>query len=80
MVKAIDWQSKTDQWLKDWRSIYPVPAATWLNDGRWQDEQTTATLTVPSKPGADPALEKIEADRLRSCTRYLPEVQSLQAG
>lgn len=30
------------------------------------DEQTTATLTVPSKPGRDPALEKIEADALKA--------------
>lgn len=65
MVKAIDWQSKTDQWLKDGGQFIPFPA-TWLNDGRWQDEQTTATVTVPSKPGRDPALEKIEADALKA--------------
>ena len=34
MVKAIGQQQKTDSWIK---GFVPNPA-TWLNDGRWQDE------------------------------------------
>lgn len=39
MVKAIEQQQKTDTWIK---GFVPNPA-TWLNDGRWQDE-VEATL------------------------------------
>ena len=43
------------------------------------DEQTTATLTVPSKPGRDPALEKIEADRARAAQPTLEQLAALAA-
>ncbi len=42
MLTAIAWQSKTEQWAKDGGKFIPFPA-TWLNDGRWQDEPTEAS-------------------------------------
>ena len=37
MLKAIAQQKNTDQWKKDNGQFIPMPA-TWLNQGRWQDE------------------------------------------
>jgi uncharacterized protein YdaU (DUF1376 family) len=37
MLLAIDKQKSTDQWKKDGGQFIPAPA-TWLNQGRWQDE------------------------------------------
>ena len=50
MLSAIAVQSKSDDWLKDAGKFIPYPA-TWLNDGRWQDEATA--ISTP-KPGPDP--------------------------
>lgn len=40
MLSAIDQQKSTDQWKKDGGQFIPAPA-TWLNQGRWQDEITS---------------------------------------
>ena len=40
MLSAIDQQKSTDQWKKDGGQFIPAPA-TWLNQGRWQDEVTS---------------------------------------
>jgi hypothetical protein len=40
MLKAIDWQRRTEEWQKDGGKFIPYPA-TWLNDARWEDEATT---------------------------------------
>lgn len=40
MVEAIAWQRQQEQWLRDGGQYIPNPA-TWLNQGRWQDEQPT---------------------------------------
>jgi len=40
MLKAIAQQKNTDQWKKDNGQFIPMPA-TWLNQGRWEDEVTT---------------------------------------
>jgi len=37
MLKAIAQQKNTDQWKKENGQFIPMPA-TWLNQGRWQDE------------------------------------------
>ena len=37
VLKALSWQTKSDQWLKDGGQFIPNPA-TYLNQGRWQDE------------------------------------------
>lgn len=43
MLKALDWQRKTEQWMKDSGSFIPH-ASTWLNQRRWEDEKTTVGL------------------------------------
>ena len=40
MLSSIDQQKATDQWKKDGGQFIPAPA-TWLNQGRWQDEVTS---------------------------------------
>jgi hypothetical protein len=37
---ALAWQRQQDQWLKDGGQFVPNPA-TWINEGRWQDEPST---------------------------------------
>lgn len=39
MVKAVEYQRSTAQWQKDNGRFIPNPA-TWLNQGRWEDENT----------------------------------------
>lgn len=38
VIKSLAWQIKCEQWIKDNGQFIPNPA-TYLNDGRWQDEQ-----------------------------------------
>jgi hypothetical protein len=45
MLSAIAKQKNTDQWKKDNGQYIPAPA-TWLNQGRWQDE----IVSVSSQP------------------------------
>ena len=48
MLSAIDQQKSTDQWKKDGGQFIPAPA-TWLNQGRWQDEITSVhQSTLPA--------------------------------
>ena len=55
LVPAIAKQKKSEQWRKDGGQYIPNPA-TWLNQGRWQDEitngksYTTAENYEPSAP------------------------------
>jgi hypothetical protein len=37
ILKALDWQTKSEQWLTEAGRYIPHPA-TWLNQGRWDDE------------------------------------------
>lgn len=37
MLSAIEWQKQSDQWTKNSGQYIPNPA-TWLNQGRWDDE------------------------------------------
>jgi hypothetical protein len=39
-IKALEWQKETEQWQKN---IIPNPA-TYINEGRWQDEPTMKGL------------------------------------
>ena len=39
MLKAIELQSESDAWQKNDGQYIPHPS-TWLNQGRWKDEQT----------------------------------------
>ena len=68
MLTAIAAQRLTKKWTDDAGQYIPNPA-TWINEGRWQDEGVSAvvtSVTVPSRTGQDPALARIEADRLRA--------------
>lgn len=46
ILTAIENQKKTDQWKKDGGIYIPHPA-TWLNQGRWEDE-----VIIPKKKTA----------------------------
>lgn len=48
MLAAIAEQAKSPQWVKDGGQYIPNPA-TWLNEGRWQDEPATN----PTASGSD---------------------------
>lgn len=39
IIEAIERQKTSDQWLKDCGRFIPHPA-TWLHQGRWDDETT----------------------------------------
>ena len=64
MLKAIEVQIRSDAWKKDGGQFIPYPA-TWLNQGRWEDEGVTVAL-APVNTGPDPALVKIEQDRAKA--------------
>lgn len=63
MIAAIREQVKTPDWQKDGGQFIPHPA-TWLNDGRWEDE--TAVDIAPVRTGPDPELARLEADRKKA--------------
>lgn len=43
ILQALDWQRDSEQWTKDGGQYIPNPA-TYLNQGRWQDEQRKAEI------------------------------------
>jgi len=49
IVKAIDDQSRGEQWRKEGGAFIPHPA-TWINEGRWLDQPAPAA--TPKKGGA----------------------------
>jgi uncharacterized protein YdaU (DUF1376 family) len=66
MCNAIHFQRRSVAWQKDGGQFIPNPA-TWLNQGRWQDEVSTFSFdlihqTTPTPPNQDAALRKIEED------------------
>ncbi len=67
MLNALGKQIPSDAWVKDGGQFIPNPA-TWLNQGRWQDEVTNFKpvdlihQTTPTPPNQDAALRKIEED------------------
>lgn len=45
IIAALAWQKQQDAWLRDGGQYVPNPA-TWINQGRWQDEpQTTPRIS-----------------------------------
>jgi len=67
MLNAIHFQKASDAWQKDGGQFIPNPA-TWLNQGRWQDEIVNfkpvdiVHMTTPTPKNYDAALRKIEED------------------
>lgn len=61
MIAAIEWQKQTDQWTKDNGQYIPNPA-TWLNQGRWEDEPLTPTVSqnanINRNPNASPNISQ----------------------
>ena len=57
ILQAVEYQRTSPQWTKDGGQYIPNPA-TWLNQGRWEDE-----VTGPVKPSWD--IIVIDHDRLR---------------
>lgn len=55
-------QVASDDWRRDGGQFIPYPAS-WLNGKRWQDEEIVTLAAEPDR-GPDPALEKIERDRI----------------
>lgn len=47
MIATLDWQRHCTDWTKDHGDFIPHPA-TWLNQGRWDDEPTEASGRPPS--------------------------------
>ena len=61
LVEAVNRQKQSDQWRRDKGQYIPNPA-TWLNQGRWEDELPSGGLSCPAAPksGADRLLDMIE--------------------
>ena len=49
LIAAIERQKQSQQWIKDDGQYIPNPA-TWLNQGRWEDE-VTPPRDIHAKPG-----------------------------
>lgn len=47
MLYTLGWQRQQADWLKDGGQFIPHPA-TWLNQGRWQDEPSNAPQVSPA--------------------------------
>ena len=58
MLASIRSQVQTVDWQKDGGQFIPHPT-TWLNEGRWQDEETAVPQVVR---GPDPELERIKRE------------------
>lgn len=63
MLQALEWQGRSPDWLKDRGRFVPHPA-TWLNQGRWQDEPSDATTPIVSDNTVQNLASQSEALRL----------------
>ena len=71
LVTAIKRQECSPQWSKDGGQYIPNPA-TWLNQGRWEDELTAAVM--PEPVGFIPGPEELEAMRRLQQSRRLVSI------
>lgn len=53
MITAIEWQKQTDQWTRENGRFIPNPA-TWINQGRWEDEPPSPTFSQNANGGGNP--------------------------
>ena len=65
LVSAIKRQECSPQWSKDDGQYIPNPA-TWLNQGRWEDEMTVSAPAVGFTPGVEEAATIARLRKLRS--------------
>lgn len=64
LLAAIDRQKQSDQWQKSGGQYIPNPA-TWLNQGRWEDELPTAGYQkIPTGSAGTAPLGSLERDAL----------------
>lgn len=63
MLKALREQAQSAQWQKDAGQFIPHPA-TWLNDGRWQDEDGVA-LAASANPQVAETRARLDAEEKR---------------
>lgn len=65
ILAALEWQVKSEAWTKDSGQYIPNPA-TYLNQGRWQDEPTiTRSNTIQASKGVQGTLARIDELRRR---------------
>lgn len=62
ILAALKWQVKSEQWMKDAGQFIPHPA-TWLNQGRWQDEPPDDSASPRAADRRLDPLRKIKAER-----------------
>jgi hypothetical protein len=55
MLATLKWQSESPDWQKENRKFVPHPA-TWLNEGRWEDEPSAAEEDDPDPYAGWPLL------------------------
>lgn len=67
LLTAIEQQKCSRQWQEDGGQYIPNPA-TWLNQGRWQDE-----LPKPEKPGWEDGIRQLDADEAAAIRRMMEE-------
>jgi len=66
IISAVREQKNCKQWQQDGGQFIPNPA-TWLNQGRWDDEQQRAEKRANQERGyTDEDFEQLELERLRA--------------
>ena len=61
MIESLEWQMKSDKWTKDNGDYIPNPA-TWINQHRWEDEQSEAKISSERGKGYRKAFGLEEVD------------------
>ena len=69
LLEAIEQQKKSDQWTREGGRYIPNPA-TWLNQGRWDDELPEAKTDPNSIHGCSGIVTDEDRERIR---RYMEE-------
>jgi hypothetical protein len=64
VLKALGWQIKSDQWFKNKGEFIPNPA-TYINQGRWQDEPLKQLSNAPAfVPTKKEPVKPVDPERL----------------
>lgn len=70
MVAAIAWQARSEKWTKDKGAYIPNPA-TWLNQGRWQDEPPLDAVSQSGASAAE-ATQRMLRERAEHAAKATP--------